>query len=513
MKIQTSLGLVVSMVAGVGCSPVEETEMPMARVRVAHLSPGAPAVDFCLAPAGSGEFAGPVLGGAGALEGLSYGNVTRYLDVDAMAYDVRLVAPGSKDCTTSLGGLPDITDLPELPAGASATIAAEGHVVGTVPFAVKAYLDDSAVAFGKIKLRFIHASPGTPNVNVGLGGGAAFTPVFTDVAYAAANPYLETTPIQHGELSARLTGTATDAISVKPARFEAGTIATAFAIGDAINPHAPLDVLLCIDNAATTGLLSECKSVGGAPERARVRIAHLSPDAPAVDICLAEAGSGNFGQPLLRSLGAAGGLAYPQVTTYVELPTRAYDVRVILATATGCGAGAVPDTLNVTLTPGLTATVAAIGIIDRSGPAANDPAFRLKVLADEPTVTAGRTKLRFFHASPGTPAVDVGLGYAHLFTRVFSNISFGQTAPANGTALSTNGYVETAPVVSAVSARLANATTDALTIPSVNLAVDQIATAIAIGGKTGAHANPLKVLLCLDSAPPKGLLSTCLVTP
>ena len=512
MKIQTSLGLVVSMIAGTGCM-AEMDGKPTARVRVAHLSPGAPSVDFCLAAAGSGEFAGPVLAGAGAADGLAYGQVTKYLDVDAMKYDVRLVAPNSKDCASSLGGLPDFTNLPELPDGASATIAAEGHVVGTVPFSLAAYIDDSEVAFGKIKLRFIHASPGTPNVDVGLGGGVAFTPVFTNVAYAASNPYLETTPIQHGEISARLTGTTTDAISVKPARIEAGTIATAFAIGDAVNPHAPLDVLLCIDNAAPGALLSECKAVGGGPERARVRIAHLSPDAPAVDVCIAEAGSGNYRQPLLRSLGGAEGLAYSQVTTYVDLPAGAYDVRVILATATGCGAGAVPDTLNVTVTAGLTATIVAIGIIDRSGAAANDPAFRLKVLADEPTLTSGRTKLRFFHASPGTPAVDVGLGYAHLFTKVFGNVSFGNTATANSSGMSANGYVETAPVTSAVSARLAGASTDALTIPSVNLATDQIATAIAIGGKTGAHANPLRVLICLDTAPPKALLSTCIVTP
>jgi len=173
----------------------------------------------------------------------------------------------------------------------------------------------------------------------------------------------------------------------------------------------------------------------------------------------------------------------------------------------------VPDTTNIMLQPNLTATIAAIGVLDRTGAAANDPAFRLQVLVDEPTVSSGRTKLRFFHASPGTPAVDVGLGYAHLFQRVFANVSFGQTAPGNGAAMSPNGFVETAPVTSAVSARLANALTDALTIPSVNLATDQVATAIAIGGKTGTTQNPLRVLICLDNAPPKALLSTCIVTP
>ena len=508
----SSLGLVASLFAFGACEAVEETPGAPARVRVAHLSPGAPAVDFCLAPAGSGEFAGPVLAAAGAEGGLSYASVTKYLEVEAMQYDVRLVAPGAADCSTSIGGLPDFTNLPALPAGASATIAAEGHVNGTTPFGLAAYIDDSEVTFGKVKLRFIHASPGTPSVDVGLGGGTLFTPVFAGIPYGSSGTgYVETTPIDHGEISARATGTTADVIAIKPVAVPPGTIATAFAIGEIGNPHSPLDVLLCIDNAPSAGLLSSCKLAGSAPDRARVRIAHLSPDAPAVDVCIAEAGSGTWGDPLLRRLGAATGLAYAQVTTYVELPTRAYDIRVILATATGCGAGAVPDTLNVTVTPKLTATIAAIGIIDRSGPAANDPAFRLQVLVDEPTVAANKTKLRFFHASPGTPAVDVGLGTQASFVKVFANVSFGQTAPTNGTSLSTNGFVETNPLTAHVTARIANATTDALVIPSVTLAANSVATAIAIGGKTGTHANPLSVLLCSDTAPANGLLAACSV--
>jgi len=505
----SSLGLVASMFALGACEAVEQPSGPTARVRVAHLSPGAPAVDFCIAPAGSGEYAGPVLAGAGASGGLEYSNITKYLDVEAIQYDVRLVAPASADCTTSLGGLPDFTNLPALPEGASATIAAEGHVTGTVPFGLTAYIDDQAVTFGKAKLRFIHASPGTPNVDVGLGGGALFTPVFEDVPFGSSGTgYIETPPIDHGEISARASGTTADVIAIKPVAIPAGTIATAFAIGEIGNPHAPLDVLLCIDNEPASGLLSSCKKVGSAPDRARVRIAHLSPDAPAVDVCIAEAGSNSWGEPFLRGLGGTG-LAYPQVTTYVELPARAYDIRVILATATGCAAGAVPDTRNVTVASNLTATIAAIGVLDRSGPAANDPAFRLQVLVDELTVAANRTKLRFFHASPGTPAVDVGLGQAHGFVRVFGNVSFGETAPGSGTSLSNNGFIETTPVTSAVSARLAGASTDALTIPSVTLAPNSVATAIAIGGKTGTHTNPLQVLLCGDTAQANGLLAAC----
>jgi hypothetical protein len=68
-------------------------------------------------------------------------------------------------------------------------------------------------------------------------------------------------------------------------------------------------------------------------------------------------------------------------------------------------------------------------------------------------------------------------------------------------------------VTSPVSARIAGATTDTLIVPSVTLAANSVATAIAIGGKTGSHTNPLRVLLCSDTAPATGLLSACSIAP
>ena len=91
-----SLGLVAS-VSLLGCT-TEDGTTSTARLRIAHLSPDAPAVDVCIAPHGTTDFAGPVLAGAGAASGLSYGNVTKYLDVEAIQYDVRVVAPGAANC-------------------------------------------------------------------------------------------------------------------------------------------------------------------------------------------------------------------------------------------------------------------------------------------------------------------------------------------------------------------------------------------------------------------------------
>ncbi len=517
MKVLSSIGLGMSLLTGCATviepGPVDAT----ARIRVAHLSPDAPAVDFCIAAAGTGEFAGPVLAGAGGLAGLSYGKVTKYLDVAPNQYDVRLVAPGSKDCSSSLGGLPDVTNLPTLAKGTTATIAATGLLSHgtTAPFELKAYIDDAEVTGGQAKLRFIHASPGTPNVDVGIGGGVAFTPVFADIAYGTTrahdNGYFTTSPVDGIEISARATGTAGDVISVKPVALPAGAIATAFAIGELGNANAPLRVLICNDNGAPHDLETECAITGAAPERAKVRIAHLSPDAPAVDVCITTAGGDlSAATPLFASLNARQGLSYPQVTQYVELPVASYDVRVIAASETTCQKAAAPDTKGIAVTAGLFATVAAIGDLDRGGSAIADPGFRLSVFVDSNAVAANKGKLRFVHASPGTPNVDVGLGAGASFLRLFGNVEFGKIAVHGG--IDSLGYLEADPFAgAAVSARVANAGSDALTIHGVALPAGAIATAFAIGNKTGQAANPLRVLLCVDNANTGTLLAACSV--
>nr|HEX4316766.1 DUF4397 domain-containing protein [Kofleriaceae bacterium] len=520
--LRTSLRYALACTLIAACNPSQDdgngSGDDQAHVRVAHLSPDAPAVDFCIAPHGTTTFIGPVLATNGGADGLSYGNVTKYLDLAPQQYDVRLVAPGAADCTTPLGGLADFTDLPELPAGSTATIAAEGLVAltGGSPFHLAAYLDDDSVAVGNAKLRFIHASPGTPAVDVGTGGGVIFSSVFSDVAFgdtaASGNGYITTPPLANVEISARVHGQATDALSITPASLPAGAIATAFAIGQVGSSTAPLRVLLCDDNAAPTGLLSQCQVVGGTPSRAHVRVAHLSPDLRAVDVCLAQTGTNAFSGPILRSLGVDDGLTYAAVTAYVDLPVSKYDVRVILANASGCDSPAIPDTVGIAVDGDETATIAAVGDSDPSGAAANDPALHLEVFEDATTAATGQAKLRFIHASPGTPAVDVGLGQGAGFTKVFADVSFGNVATNAG--IDALGFVQTsAPVTSAVSARLANATQDALTIPSVTLQSEGVFTAFAIGGKTGASDKPLQVLLCDDNAAPSGALSACSIAP
>jgi hypothetical protein len=510
----------------------------VANLRVAHLSPGAPAVDFCLAAHGTTVFTGPILSGQGVLTGLLYAAVTKYQTVTAGQYDVRLVPAGATSCATSLGGLPDQTNVPAIPAGGAMTLAAVGELSpgdgGGQPFALKAFADDTSVSTGNAKLRFVHASSGTPSVDVGTGGGVLLSPLFNDVAFGAAasatNGYIETPPLANVEISARLHGTTGDVLSIPNTELASGAIATAFAIGKTGSITTPLRVLLCSDNGPSVGALTVCTAVGETPRRAHIRVAHLSPDVPAIDVCLAPTGSAFAGAGILRRLNVTAGLAYPQVTTYLDVPVASYSVRLVAAAATDCTTAVVPDTPNVVVVDNLYATIGALGDLtvppaDAGAPDAGTAdgatvdggtiptSFGLKVFVDDrdPPIPPGNINLRFIHASPGTAAVDVGLGSGGAFIPLFINVPFSNFGI--GVGIDPNGYVSTAPLAAqTLSARLSGGTTDALVVPNVTITAGSLATAFAIG-KVGDASKPLKVLLCMDSGSATGALTTCTVVP
>lgn len=264
--------LMVAAALGLAACGDDDDPTPpgVANVRVAHLSPDAPAVDFCLAPHGTTTFTGPVMESLGVTGGLAYGEVTTYLELDEGQYDVRLVASDATTCATGL--LPaDVTDLPTLTDGLYATIAAIGELApqgDAAPFEVTAFVDESTVTMGKAKLRFVHASSDTPNVDVGLGAGETFTPVFTDIAFGGieagtgfANGYAEVDPLDGVTISARATGTTDDAIVLEGIDLPAGAIATAFAIGNLDGSPEPLRVLVCVDNGAPEEALTPCTAL------------------------------------------------------------------------------------------------------------------------------------------------------------------------------------------------------------------------------------------------------------
>lgn len=121
-------------------------------------------------------------------------------------------------------------------------------------------------------------------------------------------------------------------------------------------------------------------------DMARIRVAHLSPDTPAVDVYI----NGD--------LSDVQGLAFPSVTGWVSVPAGTYSIAVSPAGTSLDDAAIGPA--DLTFEAGSWTTVAAVGSL-QAGTLA--PA----VLEEDFSPTNGRARISLFHAIPGVGPVDV----------------------------------------------------------------------------------------------------------
>lgn len=243
-------------------------------VRVAHLSPDAPAVRVCVT-ASTATFSAA---DTPATPSLTFKQVTHYLEVPAGTYKARIVAGAATDCATSLAGLPDTT-LPALAAGDYATAAAIGKVAevgadaGATAFRVQPFFDLPAVpAMGNVHLRFVHAAP-TTNIPVFVGaatGANLSAAVFSNVAYGTTDTALAATkgfkplPVDATKITLGAAAAATGATvwatdAIKTTGLPDQSVRTAFAIDSAgATAAGDVDVLVCDDLSVGTGANASC---------------------------------------------------------------------------------------------------------------------------------------------------------------------------------------------------------------------------------------------------------------
>jgi hypothetical protein len=154
---------------------------PMAQVRVAHVAPGvAPLTVF--------------IDGVAVLGELPFGEVSAYVPV----------LPGARALAARAEGAP-----PELTVFDAAVPLAPGGVytvlaLSAPPGAEPLVLDDTPVgAPGVAQVRFVHASPNAPAVDIAIPG---LPPLFAGVEFGTVTPYAE---VQPGvvTIEARLAGT------------------------------------------------------------------------------------------------------------------------------------------------------------------------------------------------------------------------------------------------------------------------------------------------------------------
>lgn len=218
-----------------------------------------------------------------------------------------------------------------------------------------------------------------------------------------------------------------------------------FAMAGARRPGAPV--------------ISNVERVRAGDGGARIRIVHLSPDAPAVDIYA------NGG--LLVSA-----LSYQDSTGYVSVPagTYAIDIRAAGAPSASTPAFSIPA---LGLDANIDYTAVATGFLGSSNPA---DAFRVLPLVDDyGSALPGQIRARILHASPDAPTVSIDVGNDGS-NEVPALARFADTG-SDGVAL---------PSDTSLQVGIANGLT-AFTIPGLPAGVE--ATVIAAGRLGAARAS------------------------
>jgi hypothetical protein len=113
----------------------------------------------------------------------------------------------------------------DLAADTDYTVVAVGLLADIEPLVLVD--NNSAPAAGKAHVRFVHASPDAPAVDIAVTGGPV---LFSNVPFKGVGDYL---PVDAGtyNLEARVAGTETVALSVPNVALEAGKVYTIFAMG------------------------------------------------------------------------------------------------------------------------------------------------------------------------------------------------------------------------------------------------------------------------------------------
>lgn len=210
MKRTLIAAVAILALALVGCSDDDENpisnNLMNASLRVAHLSPDAPAVDVWM-------------DGTRVLESVPYKAFSGYLEVPAGEHNIQVTPAGA---TTPVVINADVT----LDEAVAYTVAATG-LLANGDLSPIILVDDRTPQSGTANVRFVHTSADAPAVNVAVASGPT---LFSDIGFREASTYLS---VDQGtyDLTVQIAANGTEVLQVNGQTLMAGVNYTVFAVG------------------------------------------------------------------------------------------------------------------------------------------------------------------------------------------------------------------------------------------------------------------------------------------
>lgn len=416
------------MAFAAGCSDNDDNN-PMSpaptttNLRVLHMSYDAPAVDVWV----DGEV---------AISNLIYGASSGYAEIPAGMRNIQVTPAGQTSPVVIEADL-DIMDTNEYTVTAVNNLSNISAMVA---------VDDREQNFSKARIRFLHASPDAPSVDIKLYSGSGPV-VFSNVSFNEVTDYVEMDGLAHTFVITP-TGSEVEVFVFEPHTIGEGIVYTMVAMGSLDETDAyPFGVRVFTDNDPGNVF------VHLAPATARVMVTHASPDAPGVDLLV---------DGIVVNSQA---LEFPDNTGYLMVNS---GTRNFMVNASGTSFTVIDETMTI----GADMNYSIFAIDELSD-------IRAMVLQDDLSdPAAGKAHVRFAHLSPDAPAVDITLTDG---TVIFGNIAFGE-------------HVDFTPLDAGMydlQVRVAGTNTVALELPGINLMDGMIYTVFAKGFLNGDGSQAL----------------------
>ncbi|GEM_PF-5174157 len=395
-------------------------------IRVIHLSPDAPAVDIW------------VNDSSAVISNLPFQHASTFLTVAQGTYDFDVV-PAGGTIDQSVLAIDDVM----LAADQYYTVAAYNTLDSITPLAL---VDDmTPPAIDTIHVRAIHTAAGVGEVDIWLiPEMGSPSPLWVDVPFGAVGNYLPV-PAAAFTIGFDVDNDATPDLIFDIPALPSQTIANVFATA---NSMGKVFLIAQFMDGTTT-------RIDARDSEAHIRVLHLSPDAPAVDVWVN------------TSMKAVSELAFPDTTGYLDVAPGTYTFDVAPAgTSAAQSVLTIPD---VNLAAGTYITAVAYDFLANITPLA---------LADDQSPLAMNTmRIRAIHTASGVGEVDIWsvpeMGSPMM---LWENVGFGDVG----------GYIETPIGPITVGFDVDNDAVPDLLFDVPTLPSDTIANVFAVRDSTGA---------------------------